>query len=315
MSRFVASTRPFRFELLAIGSIAVVTFLVSGAVVLRLASFGIPRSCFVGDVACLPLEGAIAEYQAVANSWGQPALLVATILPMLAAFLVGIGIVGKEIDQRTTVLAWSLAPSRNRWLLQRLIPLGVLLGALCLGAGGMADLLMGLSRPTVDQALSFDGLGARGLPILGAGIVVLGLMLLVGAVLGRILPSILVGAAFVVGAFLLISFGNDALLRSEAVAVESSAAEEGARFLDGMLRTPEGEILTWEQAYERYGPGLDQLIGDPYVEGSTSGFTQMTSLVHAVEYPKASGRLALIEGAVGLIAIGLGFLVVQRRRP
>lgn len=125
----------------------------------------------------------------------------------------------------------------------------------------------------------------------------------------------LVGGAFALSAVLLISLAHDALLRSEAVVVETSAAEEGARYIDGLLRTPDGEVITWEVAYERYGGALDQLLGDPYVEGSTSGFTQMTSLVHASEYPKASARLALIEGAVGLLAIGLGFLVVHRRRP
>lgn len=316
MTRLLASTRPFRFELFALGAIGAVIIMVAGGVALRLLSFGVPGSCFDSpDVACVPYARAMADYLATAISWAQPAMITAAILPVLAALLVGVGIVGKEIDQGTTVLAWSLAPSRSRWLLQRLIPMGFLLVALCLVAGALADLLMGLQRPPLDQGHNFEGLGARGLPLVGAGILVLGLTLLVGAVLGRVLPSILVGGAFVVCGFLLISFGHDALLRSEAVVVESSAAEEGARYMDALVRTPEGEVISWEVAYERYGDELGQLIGDPYLEGSTSGFTEMTSLVHAAEYPMASARLALIESVVGLLAIGLGFMVVQQRRP
>ena len=281
----MASTRPFRFEVLAISAIAAVTIVFAGAVVLRLMAYGIPRECFVGGPTCAPFEAAITEYQANVTGWTGIATTVCTILPALAAMLVGIAIVGKEIDQRTTVLAWSLAPSRSRWLLQRLLVLGLLLAAYCLVAGGLANVLMGLARPVVDQEHNFEGLGARGLPIVGTGVMVLGLMLLVGAILGRILPSILVGGTFVVCASILVSFGHDALLRSEAVVVESFNVEEGSRSFDGLLRTPEGELISWEQAYQRYGPELDQLLGDPYVEGSTSGFAQMTSLVHAAEYP------------------------------
>lgn len=316
MNRLLASTRPFRFELFALVSIGAVIVVAAGGVALRLLSFGVPRSCFASpDVACVPYARAMADYLAAANSWAQPAMITAAILPVLAAILIGVGLVGKEIDQRTTVLAWSLAPSRSRWLVQRLIPMGFLLVILCLVAGGLADLLMGLQRPTLDQAHNFDGLGARGLPLVGSGILVLGLSLLVGAVLGRILPSILVGGAFAVCAFLLISFGHDALLRSESVVVESLAVEEGARTMDGLVRTPEGEVISWEVAYERYGDALGQLMYDPFLEGSTSGFTEMTRLVHAAEYPMASARLALIESAVGVLVIGLGFMVVQRRRP
>ena len=316
MSRLLARTRPFRFEVFAIVAIGAVIVAAAGGVALRLMSFGVPISCFdAPDVACVPFARAMADYLATANSWAQPAMITAAILPVLAALLVGVGLVGKEIDQRTTVLAWSLAPSRSRWLLQRLLPMGVLLATLCLVAGALADLLMGLQRPMLDQSYNFAGLGARGLPIVGAGILVLGLTLFVGSVLGRILPSILVGGAFVVSAFLLVSFGHDAVLSAEAVVVESFDATEGDRQMDTLVRTPEGEVITWEQAYQRYGDDLGMLMGDPYVEGSTSGFTQVTRLVPAAEYPKASARLALIEAGVGLLAIGMGLMVVQRRRP
>ncbi len=309
--------RPYRFELGALLMIAAIGVALAGGTAVRLMALGIPNVCFRPERpdSCLDYARAVDQYFNTLGTWQLPAAMAGLAFPSIAALLLGLGLIGKEIDQRTIVFAWSMSPSRTRWLSTRLLPALLITVIASLIGGGLADVLQSLKDPSVDAARNFEGFGLRGVPIVGVGLVVLGTGLLVGAVIGRVLPALLVSGAVVIGVLVGIAGLNDVLLRGDATFVPSSADVSGARILDTFIQTPEGEIITWDEAYVRYGAAVDQLsYGDP--SGATgSGLSIVIRIVPADAYPWASNRLALFEGAAGLLAIALTYLVVLRRRP
>lgn len=314
MNPWRVALRPLRFEIVAVVGLALLAFAVAGSTAVRLISYGIPHACFdpaSADLnACQAFAGAIDQYRLVVDNWTTQSFLATATLPVLAALLVGVSLVGKELDQRTTVFAWSLAPSRTRWLVLRVVPMGLVLVAFSAIAGGLGDLVEGLHSPAIDQSQNFEALGVRGVTNSGAAILVLGIALVVGSAMGRVLPAILVAGAIAGGALMLTSIGNDAMLAADSIVIEVAAVQPGARELETLVRTPEGEVISWTDAYARYGNDFGAQLGAP-----GSGFVEMARVLPGTFYPWATQRLALIEGAVGLVAIWIAFGVVQRRRP
>ena len=312
MSLIRALIRPNRTELVVTGVMALLMLAVVAIAVVRLASLDIPRECQSGlgpaQPSCGPNDA--ITYQQAAGQVLPFALAATLVVPALASISLGIAMIAREIEQQTSVLAWSLSPSRVRWLALRLTPVLVALLALSLVAGSLGDLIGGLRDPSVDSSQSLDGLGSRGVAVAGAALAVLGIALFVGAVLGRQLLAILMSAALVVAAFQLVSGITDGWLRDDAVAGAAEAAYPGARALDALVRTPEGEYLHYDEAYARYGPDLDQLLG---AEGS--GFTQALLYVPGALYLVATARIAAMLAAIGLLTILATFVVVHRRRP
>ena len=58
-----------------------------------------------------------------------------TVAPGVLGIILGVPIVARELEMRTTALAWSLTPSRSRWLLARFLPM-LLVGVVGLGITG-----------------------------------------------------------------------------------------------------------------------------------------------------------------------------------
>ena len=50
-----------------------------------------------------------------------------TFLPLISGALLGSVLVSREIEQRTTQLAWSLSGARRRWLVERVLPVALVL--------------------------------------------------------------------------------------------------------------------------------------------------------------------------------------------
>lgn len=313
MTGWRAVLRPNRFELGSLVAFALVTVLVAGGAAVRLLAFGIPAACFEPSTptapACVAHEHLIGAYLETAAAWTLPSFAVIAILPVLAALVLGVSLVGKEIDQRTTVFAWSLSPSRRRWLLLRLVPVFLSLMAFCFIAGGLGDVLEGLRQPMINPDRNFEGLGVRGVAIAGTGLLVFGIALLSGALLGRLLPALLVSGALVTGAYLGTSLLTDGLLLGESVIGESTARTDGGRELETLVVTPEGEVISWDEAFARYGADVAQIGTEE------SRFRGVLRFVPGEIYPLAAARQAVLQGALGLVAISLGFMVVERRRP
>lgn len=318
MTGWWSSVRPYRFELGALILVATVGMLFAGGLALRLLAFGLPTVCLGSErpESCIAYARATEEYGNTMQTWQAPVALVGLVFPSIAALLLGLALVGKEIDQRTTVFAWSMSPSRVRWLSNRVVPAVAVTALVTLVSGGLADVLQSLRDPSVDAAHSFEGFGMRGVPIMGIGLAALGMGLLVGGVVGRILPALLVCGAVMSGTLLGVTSLNDVLLRSEATIAPSTANLNGARVYESFVQTAEGEVITWDEAYGRYGEAVYQLgFDDPSAPPSSLGLTMVVLHIPGEAYPMAALRLALLQGAAGIATIAVTYLVVVRRRP
>jgi len=120
------------------------------------------------------------------------------VLPLLAGLLLGTPLVASELESGTAMLAWSLVPSRRRWLATRLAILGLGLGALLVLPAFAADLLVAVRPPGYDMSTAtLVDYGLRGPLVVARGLVAFAIGVAVGMALGRTLPALLVGGVAV----------------------------------------------------------------------------------------------------------------------
>jgi ABC-type transport system involved in multi-copper enzyme maturation permease subunit len=314
-----AILRPNRVELTAAAVLGLLMVAVAGAVAARLMLFDIPEECFAltsaeGTPACVPFRGEIAAYNEFGVSFGPAALITTLMVPVLAAMVLGLAVVGRELEQQTTNFAWSIAPSRRRWLGSRLLPVLILLMAIGLIGGALGDVLLGLRAPYVDAWRNFEGLGTRGPVIAGAALLVFGVSLLVGSLVGRQLPALLISGAIVGAGIYGVIAVSDGWLQGDAEIAPYDVIDPGARYLDSMIRTAAGEVVSWEDAYARFGSEVD-LLGTEQEGTGENGLMLVTRYVPGDRYPIAVARLTALFAIVGVLATALTFWVVHRRRP
>lgn len=293
--------RPVRFEFSVLGVLGFITVALAAAVTLRLGALDVPRLCFDPAQIC-PAPAALADYQRFAGTFIPLATIVIGLAPAAAALVVGVSLVGKELDNRTTVLAWSLSTSRRRWLALRVAPVAVVVLAVGLVGGAFSDRLIALSNPMIDPSSNLAGLGFRGWAPASQSLAVFGISLLIGAVSGRLMPSLLLSVVLAGGAYAGIAGANEFGLMGETIVVDASYEIGGAITREPLVRAPGGDIVTWDEALVRYGeeaPLLPQLLR-----------INPGELVRP-----ANLRLALLFSVVGLTSITLAFATVDRRRP
>ena len=138
-----------------------------------------------------------------------------------------------------------------------------------------------------------------------AALSALGIAMFVGAVMGRVLPTLLVAGGFIVASYVGVGFASDRFLENETVVVDVAAAPPG-RQLDTYFQTAEGELITWDAAFSRYGEDMNLW------PATLRQFIRMNVYETA---PLVATRMTVLDGAIGLAAITLAFAVVARRRP
>jgi hypothetical protein len=315
MNALAITVRSHRFELLGVGVFASLALGIAGFVVARLTFADVPPECFYGSqAACLTISARVEAYFSLARDWGLVALGLITLLPILSGLILGIALAGKEIDRGTSVFAWSLSPSRRRWLAGRALPIGAAVVIASLAGGLLADRLQALRDPGVDPAGTFEHLGIRGLPVAAEALAAFGIGLACGALSGRILPSLLI-AGFLIGATIAaVNVGTYALLDHETVYVPGvDGGPSGPvrwRVVDYLVLAPPGEVITWQEAYERYGdPGAALGVDN------TPQLATVLSVNPGEMYPLVAARMALLYSVIGLAGCVVAFAAVDRRRP
>jgi hypothetical protein len=140
----------------------------------------------------------------------------------------------REVERGTAAFAWSIAPSRRRWL-------GVALPAF------LAVLDEHRRRPALDRlelvrdhrwtARTLHHVGLRGVAIPAYAVAAFGIALAVGARLGRVLPALLAAGALSIASVVGASFAVDAMLDGEFIPVEESRMLETRAFSAGAFDT------------------------------------------------------------------------------
>ena len=233
-------------------------------------------------------------------------------LPMIGGALLGSLIVAREIEHRTAQLAWSLSPSRGRWLMERVLPILVPFALVLIALAFASELVVGAKGPDVDPRMSLEDYGGRGLPLVMRGLAVFAVALLAGAILGRQIPALLGGAVAIFVVYTLMGsafpFGIQGEWQPDAQQISNRWGQPD-RYLDYGFQMPDGHYASWEEARAATPPGQDP---DQWMYAN---LTQASKVVAGTHLTEIEIRESLLLGVVVVAGLAGTALVVSRRRP
>lgn len=239
--------------------------------------------------------------------------------PFGMGLVLGVPLVSREIEHRTAGLAWTLSRSRAAWLARRVAFLVLVLVVLLLVLAVVGEVLAAAEMPTLHLDRDFAWYGRRGALIVVRGLASLGIGVLIGAMLGRVLPALLLAAFASVLVFTAISFGMDRWMEGDAIVQPFGVDRAGGLNLGQRIELPSGKLVgygdlpyrggTWDVEGEIFAAEAD--IGHP---DRIIGWDREL-LVPGKLYPQIVLReSSVVGGAAVLLALAASF-VVSRRRP
>lgn len=313
------SLRIQRFEFLAAVAIVVGVSTAAWIVQTHLRAAGVSPDCFAAWFASGGGSGGglcagLGAFFAIDNAEASPVMAAMAVTPYVAGLLLGVGLVGREIEAGTAAPAWALAGSRTYWLLGRGVPVLVGLVTLLALAAVASDMLIAAKEPWVPRGLSFSAVGGHGLVLMIEGVAAFTIAAAVGAVIGRVLPAVIVSAALLfalwIGTSLIRSewLSNEAMRHERTTPADPITAPGGTGFAS-MSRAADGTLLTDQQAMELAPPGAEP------AEWVAANFEPVYLFVPGNEYPRWALLEALEFGAAAVAGLGITLVVIQRRRP
>jgi hypothetical protein len=231
--------------------------------------------------------------------------------PFVLGLFLGVPIVAREVEAKTTGIAWSFSLSRRRWLVKRALPIVILVAATTLATGIAGDVLThAMPWAAEGSEVGFVDYGARGPLLAVRGVAVICIALALGTVVPRQLPSLLLAGAMTLALFAAITLFMDDLMRQGAVPLTSQEQQQGAsqKVYDSAIRVDAtGELISYDELYRDHPEA---------VEGEwPPGFTPMVYAVPGSRYGDFVVRESAILGAAALLALATTAVVVGRRRP
>lgn len=238
---------------------------------------------------------------------------LADYLPFVVGLVLGVPIVSREVEHRTALIAWPMAGSRLRWLAWRLLP-PLLIGLALVGAVAVAtDQMVQAYYPHSD--IGFSRYEGRGVPMLTRTGLVLVAGVAIGAVVGRVLPSLLLG----IGASLAIVVGLAIALPYWApAAVLPDLETDPAGMIGGRLHTaieyrlPDGEVVSADEGEAFVGALYEEAGAEP------DPVLMPEMLIRGVapdRYLEVVLRESTAIGGATIALAGVAAAVVRRRRP
>jgi hypothetical protein len=241
--------------------------------------------------------------------------------PFGMGLVLGVPLVSREIEHRTASIAWTLSRSRVRWLAQRVAFLALVLIGLLLVVAVVGEVLASAQMPAQHLDRDFAWYGRRGGLIVVRGLASLGIGVLVGAWLGRVMPALLVAVFASVLIFSGISLGMDRWMEGDAIVQAFDADRAGGRQLGQRVLLPSGELIDNAELLRR---GLSyEVIVDDQLYAKPEDIGHLDKLVGYDRYLVVPGSLysqivlresAVVGGTAILLALATIF-VVSRRRP
>jgi hypothetical protein len=296
-----------RFELVALSVVAAFLFVAAFWVAGQLDAVGYGPCAMDRGPVPANCESLGQEWYGIQESQASPIFGFMAILPFVTGVFLGGPLIAREIERGTTRLAWSLAPSRLRWYLSRMLPIVVAVVGVTFVAGVAADRLTAAISPNVDMANAFDGFGQRGVLVAMTALVMAAGAIGLGAVTGRVLPTVILALILgTLGVTGVTKLHGDFTAR-EAILVDGENVGRGDRYVDQFFRLPDGRLVDWN--------GLAEF--DPAsMTGETEPDYPIVSLVvPGSRYREIETRQALLLGAIALVMLAGTAAIVQRRRP
>jgi hypothetical protein len=168
--------------------------------------------------------------------------------------VLGVPLVAREIEHGTAQLSWTIGRSRTRWLIGR-VAFGALVTVLLTGALAITtEVLASAMLPKLNMSQDFHFYGGRGPLIVGRAMLGLGAGVLVGALLGRQLPALLLGIIVIGGLYAASHVAFQHWYETEAV-IASPYREflGGPLWIDNGIELTSGELVSM---MEEVQPGL-----------------------------------------------------------
>jgi hypothetical protein len=309
-----------RFEV----GFALVASIVVGAGALwinaKLAPLDIPGKCYPLWLSSAPdltpaCSDAIREFQQVNGTLEAVLVLVALgVMPFAVGLIVGVSVVGRELETRTAQTAWALAASRRRWLWRQLSPILVVLG-LAMAFAATAASLLEASRTAYYLGV-LDSIGLHGPLLVARALAALGLGLVTGAALGRALPALIVGAVVSLMLLFIVGTAREAWVQAQQP-VELEYQYVGNPMFDGRWseqawRAPDGKLVPEQEAIALVPPeGRDDYFlwfAENGYEAVAFGITAET--LRQWEPMEITGTVF-----VGLVLVLASVAVVDAKRP
>ena len=313
--------KTLRFEIVAM-SIAVVLL---GAAALyiawQLGEVGIPPECIFSsspfnqqfdpilEAGC---QAARDRFYGLDNTAGQ-ILAMTVLVPGVAGLLIGVPLVAREVESGTASLAWTLSRSRWGWYLRRVIPLAAIVSLALLVPAAATIVLQGARQPGIDAWASFADGGLRGPVVIFHGLLAMSVGVLAGSVLGRQLQAVIVGGLVAIALIGVVPVGVHAFSEALAEWRPSEQATSGDLMLDSGYRDKaSGIVVDYATAYA----GAPLLPDGNYDETWVAArFDQVVFVVPGMRYPLVVAFECTILGGLAVLALGVGGVVIDRRRP
>jgi hypothetical protein len=233
--------------------------------------------------------------------------------PIVVGLALGVPLVTREVEHRTALISWPMARARLRWLALRLVPVLVIGLGLTAILAVAADQMARAYFPHTD--IGFAHYEERGVPLVMRTAFVLVAAVAIGAVIGRVLPALLVGiglsVAVTVGLALALPYWAEPTVLQD---IETDpAAMIGARLhTEVQYRLPSGEVISADEG-ESFAEALHEEAGG---EPDPALMPQMfITGVAPDRYWEVVLRESAAIGAATILVAGLAALVVSRRRP
>lgn len=332
----ILTFRMHRFEVLITSGLVVLTAISAIVAYTHVTAANPPDECWIqnwdfeeGWLRTPECRAVVQAFWPVASQAGFVASPIAVLLPFVVGLLLGVPVVGREIEMRTATLAWSLSGDRRRWLLARLLPVLVLAGVGLVIAAVLVAEMARAAHPWNYQGPgripSLTEIGSEGAPLVGRGVMALGIAVLAGAVIGRTLPAFAVSAvlsfAFLFAGVPVVQsvVGSQlAVWRGSAYGGEMSGFGESPSLYTGQYRQEfrlrDGQVLEGQELWES-GEELCDCTGHEFEEWMQENVTQFELVVPIEAYGTFEATETAVTSGIGTLALLLTFPVVARRRP
>ena len=241
--------------------------------------------------------------------------------PFGMGLVLGVPLVSREVEQRTAAVAWTLSRSRTSWLVRRLAFPALVLIVLLLVVAVAGQVLASAQMPNLHLDRDFAWYGRRDGLIVVRGLASLGIGVLVGAWLGRVMPALLVGIFATVLVFTAISLGMDRWMAGDAIIQAFGIDRAGGRYLGQRVELPSGEVIDNAELQRR---GIeyqvimeDQLFATPEDIGHPERMIgrDRELIVPGRLYQQIVLRESAVVGGTALLLGLMSVAVVARRRP
>ncbi len=313
--------KSLRFELFAMSAAVILLGIAAGYLTWRLGQVAIPRQCLYSngpfaqglgpgiDAACQAVR---ARFYDLVNTAGQ-VMAFAVLVPAVAGLLIGVPLVARELESGTASLAWTLSRSRTSWYLRRAIPLALIVSAALALPATAAFALEGASQPDVSPFASFNDASLRGPVVVARGLLTLGIGVFAGALIGRQLPAVIIGGLLGIAVLTVIPTGVRTYTDSLAEWRIADQTTSGDLTINTGFRDKISGVFIDNETVYSNAPSLpDGGVDDSWV---WARYDQAALVVPGVLYPQVTAVEAVATSGLAIVALGLGGLVVSRRRP